>query len=425
MSQFVIQGGRPLEGTIQPIGNKNAALPCIAATLLTSEPVELSNVPDIADVRVMLSILEELGAQVVRLGIDSYRIETREIATTDLPAALTHVIRASILFAGPLLAREGRVSMGPPGGDVIGRRRVDTHFHAFQLLGADVHVNAGYHIRGDRLRGTEIYLDEASVTATENALMAACRAEGETVIWNAACEPHVQDLADMLAAMGADVDGAGTNRVVVRGVRELHGASHRVQPDHVEIGSFIGLAAVTGGRLVIDGVEPRHLRMILQVFGRLGLVVEIDGARLVVPAGQDLAVRYDMGGAIPQVEDGPWPAFPSDLMSIALVLATQSRGTVLFFEKMFESRMYFVDALISLGARIVLCDPHRAVVVGPASLLGGRVASPDIRAGMALLLAALAAKGETVIENITQIDRGYERIDEKIRALGGIIERKG
>ncbi|MFN7972800.1 MAG: UDP-N-acetylglucosamine 1-carboxyvinyltransferase [Acidobacteriota bacterium] len=424
MSQFVIQGGKPLRGTVAPIGNKNAALPLMAASLLTSEPIHLSNVPDIADVRVMLAILEEMGVSVRWDGPSDLTLHAHDAVSSELPDELTRRIRASILFVGPLLARTGSVTMPPPGGDVIGRRRLDSHFHALGKLGAEVEMGARFRLLAPSLEGTEIFLDEASVTATENALMAATLARGRTILWNAACEPHVQDLAELLVSMGARIQGAGTNRIVVDGVSELGGASHRIQPDHVEIGSFVGLAAVTGGEITIQGVAARHLQMILQTFGKMGLAAELRGTDLIVPEQQALSVRYDLGGAIPQIEDGPWPAFPSDLMSIALVVATQASGTVLFFEKMFESRMYFVDSLISLGARIVLCDPHRAVVVGPSPLYGGRVVSPDIRAGMALLLAALAAQGETVIENIAQIDRGYERIDEKIRALGGRIERR-
>ncbi len=410
------------------MGKKNPALPCIAACLLTDEPVELSNVPDIADVRAMLKLVETAGMRVLRLDENRISLHREGEFATVLPDELTSKIRASILGAGPLLARTGRVTMGPPGGDVIGRRRLDTHFRAFEALGADISMGEQMELTGRStapyLRGTEIWLEEASVTATENALMAATLASGRTVIWNAASEPHVQDLALLLTEMGASISGAGTNRLIVEGVERLHGTHHRIRPDHVEIGSFIGLAAITGGDLTIHDVVPKDLRMILQLFNRIGIRTVLSEKNLHVAGGQDLAVRYDLRGSIPQVEDGPWPAFPSDLMSIALVVATQAAGTVLFFEKMFESRMYFVDSLIGMGARIVLCDPHRAVVVGKAPLAGGRVVSPDIRAGMALLLAACAAEGTTTIHNISQIDRGYERIDAKIRALGGTIERR-
>jgi UDP-N-acetylglucosamine 1-carboxyvinyltransferase len=421
--RFVVQGGIPLAGSIRPAGNKNAALPILAATLLADGPVEVANVPRIRDVEAMLALLEHLGAGVEWTGPNAVRVDTASAQDRPLDPVLCARIRASILFAGPLLARFGSVKLPPPGGDVIGRRRLDTHVLALEALGASVLVGDRYEIEARTLAGADVFLDEPSVTGTENALMAAVAARGRTVLRNAASEPHVQDLARALVAMGARIEGIGTNTYLIEGGQPLHGTTVEIGPDHIEIGSFIGLAAATNSALTIDGVRPADLRSILLGFDRLGVRPRLDGARLVVDAHQERRIRPDLGDHIPKLEDGPWPAFPADLMSIALVVATRCEGVVLIFEKMFESRLFFVDKLISMGARIVLCDPHRAVVSGPAALRGGPVESPDIRAGMAVLLAALAAEGESVIHNIGQIDRGYERVDERLRALGARIER--
>ena len=421
----MIQGGHALAGTVTPTGNKNAALPILAATLLTDEEVVLENVPDILDVHAMLAILDDLGVSVREEpdGALAFRADT--IRGTVLDPDLCRRIRASVLFAGPLLARAGSVTLPLPGGDFIGRRRIDTHLIAFRALGATIDTpDRAYAMSHAGLHGAEIFLDEASVTATENVLMAAVLANGRTTILNAACEPHVQDLANFLVALGAQIDGIGTNRIVIDGVERLHGGRFRIGPDYIEIASFIGLAAITGSDLVVSEARPDDLRMILLGFGRLGIHVEwLDGGALRVPPDQSLEVVQDEGRAIPKIDDGPWPAFPADLTSIATAVATQARGEVMIFEKMFENRLFFVDKLVAMGARIILCDPHRVVVSGPAQLYGERVDSPDIRAGMAMLIAGLAAKGTTTIGNIGQIDRGYERIDERLRTLGARIER--
>jgi UDP-N-acetylglucosamine 1-carboxyvinyltransferase len=420
---FVIDGGRPLNGTIRVAGNKNAALPIVAACLLTEEPVTLRNVPLITDVKTMLELIADLGVDVEQLGPNEVRIHANEISKHDLDEELCSKIRASILLAGPLLARDGEAIVPPPGGDVIGRRRLDTHIHALSQLGADIHTNRRYTMRADRLRGAKVFLDEASVTGTENVVMAAVLAEGETVIANAACEPHVQDLCRFLVSLGADIEGIGSNVLRIHGVDRLSGGEWRICPDHIEVASFIGLAAVTDGDILIEDVVPEHLSGIWHGFERLGVIWEEKESSVRVPGGQELAVRDDIGSQIPKIEDGPWPAFPADLTSIALAVATQARGTVLIFEKMFENRLFFVDKLVGMGARIILCDPHRAVVNGPARLYGERMESPDIRAGMAMLIASLCAEGTSTIGNIGQIDRGYEQIDERLRALGAHIER--
>ena len=420
---FRVIGGTPLKGSIRPAGNKNAALPMIAAALLADSPSDLHNVPRIADVESLLQLVADLGASIEWTAEHTVRIDPTGLEPRTINPELSSKIRASILLAGPLLARFGRVTLPPPGGDVIGRRRVDTHFLAFEKLGAEVSVGTDYKLEASRLVGAEIFLDETSVTATENAIMAAVTAKGTTVLRNAASEPHVQDLANGLVTMGAKIDGIGTNVLTMEGVETLRGAALEVGPDHIEVGSFIGLAAVTNGEITIEGVRPDDLRSILLAFDRLGVRPVIDDDRAFVASSQERRVRPDLGGHIPKIEDGPWPAFPADLMSIAIVVATQCDGQVLAFEKMFESRLYFVDMLISMGARIVLCDPHRAVIAGPAALQGGVVRSPDIRAGMAMLLAALAADGESHIYNISQIDRGYEGIDTRLSALGAQIER--
>ena len=420
---FQVTGGVPLRGSIRPSGNKNAALPLIAASLLADGPSQLTNVPRITDVDTLLNLVSDLGASVEWTGDNSVRIDPTNLRPQALNREMSAQIRASILLAGPLLARFGRVKLPPPGGDVIGRRRVDTHFLAFEQLGAEVTVGEDYTLEAKRLRGADIFLDEPSVTATENTLMAAVLAEGTTTLRNAASEPHVQDLANGLIGMGAQIDGIGTNVLTVQGVPSLHGATLEVGPDHIEVGSFIGLAAVTNGEVTIEGVRAADLRSILLGFERLGVRPVVDAGTVVVTSSQERRIRPDLGGHIPKLEDGPWPAFPADLMSIAVVVATQCEGMLLVFEKMFESRLYFLDMLIGLGAKIVLCDPHRAVIAGPAQLRGSEVRSPDIRAGMAMLLAALAAEGESHIYNISQIDRGYEDIDGRLRALGAQIER--
>jgi UDP-N-acetylglucosamine 1-carboxyvinyltransferase len=422
--RLLVQGGRALAGRTRPAGNKNAALPILAATLLADGPVEVQNVPRIRDVEAMLGLLGHLGAAVEWSGERTVRVDTRSAQDLPLDPGLCASIRASILLAGPLLARFGRVRLPPPGGDVIGRRRVDTHMLALEQLGASVEVGARYAIEARQLRGADIFLDEPSVTGTENALMAAATARGRTVLRNAASEPHVQDLARALNAMGARIEGLGSNTYVVEGVPTLTGARCEIGPDHIEVASFIGLAAVTNGSLAIEGVRPEDLRSILLAFERLGVVPRLtDGHTLQVDANQERRIHPDLGEHIPKLEDGPWPAFPADAMSIAIVTATQCTGTLLVFEKMFESRLFFVDKLIAMGARIVLCDPHRAVIAGPSRLHGGTLESPDIRAGMALLLATLAADGESTIANVGQIDRGYERIEERLRALGADIRR--
>ena len=420
---FVIEGGHPLSGTVRAAGNKNGALPILAATLLTGEAVTLHNVPRIRDVETMVDLLADLGAEAEWVGPNDVHVHAAELVKSEPDEELCRRIRASFLLAGPLLARIGRATMPPPGGDVIGRRRLDTHIHAFQQLGIEIVAGRRYELTAQKIRGRHIFLDEASVMGTENAVMAAVLADGETVIGNAACEPHVQDLCRMLVGLGARIEGIGSNVLRIEGVRTLGGGEHTIGADHIEVASFIGLAAVTAGELVIDGVVPADLLPLEHQFERLGVRWEIEGSSVRVPAEQELAVVDDLGGQIPKIEDGPWPAFPADLTSIALAVATQARGTILIFEKMFENRLFFVDKIVNMGARIILCDPHRAVVTGPARLYGERMESPDIRAGMAMLIAALCAEGTSTIGNIQQIDRGYERIDERLRGLGARIER--
>jgi UDP-N-acetylglucosamine 1-carboxyvinyltransferase len=421
--RFQVRGGRALRGTIRPAGNKNAALPIIAATALADGPVELANLPRIRDVETMLALLADLGGEVAWTGPNTVRIDARRARPKPLDPGICARIRASILFAGPMLARFGQVTLPPPGGDVIGRRRVDTHFLALEQLGGSVSVGDEYKLEAKGLRGADIFLDEPSVTGTENALMAAVGAKGRTVLRNAAAEPHVQDLARFLVTLGAKIEGIGTNIYTVEGGHPLGGGNYAIGPDHIEIGSFIGLAAVTNGEITIDPVRPDDLRSTLLGFDRLGIRPRVEGTRLVVESDQERRIRPDLGGHVPKLEDGPWPAFPADVMSTTIVAATQCAGMILVFEKMFESRLFFVDKLIGMGARIVLCDPHRAVIAGPSPLKGGTVESPDIRAGMAMLLAALAADGTSTIHNIGQIERGYERIDERLRELGADIER--
>ena len=423
METFVIEGGRQLGGTVKPGGNKNAALPLLAACLLTDEQVVLHNVPRIRDVETMVALLGELGAEVSWTGANSVSVKAEKLQEPELNSELCRRIRASILLAGPLLARLGRVRLSPPGGDVIGRRRLDTHFQVLQGLGADFDFDGQFQLKTKGLQGGEIILDEPSVTASENAIMAAALAKGETVLHNVATEPHVCELARFLNSAGASIEGIGSNTLRIIGQEKLQGFEHRVGPDYIEVGSFIGLAAVTGSEIEIEGVRADDLRMIKLIYERLGVRFDIRQGSVIVPAEQDLLVQLDAQNAVPKIDDGPWPAFPSDMMSIALVVATQCQGTVLFFEKMFESRLFFVDRLISMGARIILCDPHRAVVVGASPLLAATIESPDIRAGMALLLAGLSAQGTTRIGNIGQIDRGYEQMEKKLQALGAAIMR--
>jgi len=418
---FVIEGGRPLNGRLRASGNKNGALPILAACLLTDEPVRLTNMPRIRDVETMMELLRHLGAEVEWTGENDLRVHAQDVGT-EVDEELASGIRASFLLAGPLLARNGRASIPPPGGDVIGRRRLDPHIHAFNELGATIEINDRYELSGP-LAGTHIHLYEPSVMGTENAVMAASLTPGRTMISNAASEPHVQDLCLFLVTLGASIGGIGSNVLHVTGVEQLGGGTHAISPEHIEVGSFIGMAALTGGDVTIDGIARDDLWPILPVFRRFGIEVELGDNWLRVPPDQTLVVQDDIGGAIPKVEDGPWPQFPADLTSIAVVVATQAQGTVLIFEKMFESRLFFVDKLVSMGARIILCDPHRVVITGRAPLYGQRMSSPDIRAGMAMLIAALCAEGTSTIGDAYQIDKGYERIDERLRALGARIER--
>ena len=420
---FTVEGGHRLRGRVTPAGNKNAALPILAATLLADGPVVLHNVPRIRDVETLIELLRAQGASLEWTADHTVTVDARNAGPSDPDPVLCNRIRASILLAGPMLARFGRVSLPPPGGDVIGRRRVDTHLVALERLGARIEVGETFDFEAKQLRGAEVFLDEASVTGTENALMAAVAARGSTVLSNAASEPHVQDLARFLVALGARIDGIGTNVLTVEGRRPLGGGTFTIGPDHIEIASFVGLAAVTDSELTIEGVRPADLRSTLLGFERLGVVPRLDGDDLEIASGQPRRIAADVGGHVAKLEDGPWPAFPADAMSIALVTATQCEGMVLLFEKMFESRLFFVDKLIAMGARIVLCDPHRAVVSGPSRLRAGTVESPDIRAGMAMLLAALAADGTSTINNAGQIERGYERIHERLAALGAVIRR--
>jgi UDP-N-acetylglucosamine 1-carboxyvinyltransferase len=421
--QYVVEGGRKLSGTIEPAGNKNAALPIIAAALLTEHPVTLENVPRIRDTETLVELVRSVGASAEWRGRNTLDIHAKTIRAADLDPALCARIRASILLAGPLLARCGEVMLPPPGGDVIGRRRLDTHLLAFEQLGATVTASDRLEFRSTRLRGADVFLDEPSVTATENALMAAVAAHGTTHLRNAASEPHVQDLAHFLTALGARIEGIGTNTMVVHGPATLGAVTYSIQPDHIEVGSLIGLAAVTRSPLRIARAGVEHLRSIRMGFERLGIVCEVEGDDLLVRSGQTLKIQDDFGGHVPKLEDQPWPAFPADLMSIAIVTATQCDGVILMFEKMFESRMFFVDKLIAMGGRIVLCDPHRAIVAGPSRLRGALMTSPDIRAGMAMLLAAVCAEGTSTINNADQIERGYERIDERLNVLGAKITR--
>jgi len=425
LEQFVIEGNHRLHGDVTVSGNKNAALKMIPACLLTDEPVVLTNVPDIADVRVTFDLMRSLGVDIEDLGDHRFRIHAREIHTSTLDRELCQRTRASIVFAGPMLARTGQIVLAPPGGDVIGRRRLDTHILALEKLGATVEFNGVFNMRTDKLVGADILLDEASVTATENTVMAAVLARGTSVIRNAASEPHVQNLCHMLNSLGAQIEGIGTNCLTIHGVERLHGGEVRIEADYLEVISFVGAAVMTGGEIRIRQADPQYLGMAALVFKKLGVHWDVEGQDILVPRNQSLVIEYDLGNQIPSIKAQPWPAFPSDLMSIALTVATQSAGTVLFHEWMYNSRFFFTDKLSSMGARIFLCDPHRAVVHGPTVLRGvSNISSPDIRAGMSLLLAALSARGTTTIRNIGQIDRGYERVEEKLRGLGAVIRRE-
>jgi UDP-N-acetylglucosamine 1-carboxyvinyltransferase len=421
--RYVVEGGHKLSGTIEPSGNKNAALPIIAATLLTDEPVHLSNIPRIRDTETLVDLIRSIGARANWTGKNDLSVHAKEVRSPSLDPELCARIRASILLAGPMLARCGTVELPPPGGDVIGRRRIDTHLLALEQLGAKITVDRSYRFTAARLSGADVFLDEPSVTATENALCAAVTAAGTTTLRNAASEPHVQDLARFLIALGARIAGVGTNTLTIHGGKPLSGGAYRIGPDHIEVGSLIGLAAVTRSGITIRNAGVEHLRSTLMNFGRLGISCRIQGDDLVIGAAQSRKIREDFGGHIPKIEDQPWPAFPADAMSIAIVTATQCEGIVLMFEKMFESRLFFVDKLIAMGARIVLCDPHRAIIAGPSKLRAARLESPDIRAGMAMLLAAMCAEGTSTINNAQQIERGYERMDERLNALGARITR--
>lgn len=423
MARFIINGRRRVGGVFQPSGNKNAVLPMLSASLLTEEKIVLHNVPIIQDVLTMLAILEDLGVNVDQRG-NTVALCAASVRKKRLKKELCARVRSSILFAGPMVARHGRVTIYPPGGDVIGRRRLDSHFVGLRALGVEIAGSDHFTFRARNLRGGRILLDEASVTATENVMMAAVLADGKTTIFNAACEPHVQDLCILLNKMGAKISGRGTNMLSIEGVAALHGAEHLVSQDHIEIGSFLAAAAVTGGELTVQGVDKSHIDPILRPFSTLGADLRLEDETLKLVPRKKLRLRMEHGLNMPKIEDGTWPSFPSDLMSIAIVLGTQTTGTALFFEKMFESRMYFVDRLIDMGARVVQCDPHRVVVIGPARLHAIPLSSPDIRAGMAMLIAALCARGTSVIHNAEVIDRGYERIEERLRALGADIIRE-
>lgn len=423
MEKFVIDGGTPLSGTMIPSGNKNAALPLLAACLLTEEPVILHNIPDIQDVQNMRKLIMSLGVEATQLEANAWKIQAKSVRPTDLDPDLCRKIRASILLAGPMVARAGELILPPPGGDVIGRRRVDTHMLALERLGAEIKYDRAFQFKANGLKGADILLDEASVTATENAIMACVRAKGESTIRNAASEPHIQELCHFLNLLGAKIRHIGSNTLHIEGVDQLHGGEFTIGPDYLEVVSFIGAAIVTHGSITIKEAGVQYLDMVRLVFGRLGVHWEVVGNDIVVPTDQKLEIEMDLGGAIPTINVNTWPAFPTDLMSIAIVMATQSKGTVLFHDWMYPSRMFFTDKLVGMGAQIVLCDPHRCIVQGPTQLYNEKMESPDIRAGMALVLASLSAQGKSVIRNVGQIDRGYERVDEKLRLLGAKIER--
>ncbi|NLF52336.1 MAG: UDP-N-acetylglucosamine 1-carboxyvinyltransferase [Leptolinea sp.] len=423
MEKFIIEGGIPLSGEVTPSGNKNAALPLLAACLLTDEPVILRNVPYIRDVQTMRALVESLGVCIEEIGDHTWRIQAREVRPADLDPDICRRIRASILLAGPMSARTGELHLPPPGGDVIGRRRVDTHLLALKKLGAEIEYNRSFHFKANGLTGAEILLDEASVTATENAIMACVLAKGRSIIRNAASEPHIQELCHFLNTLGAQIIHIGSNTLKIDGVDKLHGGEFTIGPDYLEVISHVGAAVVTGGSIRIRNAGIEYLDMIRLVLERLGVIWTVDGKDIIVPADQPLCIESDLGGMVPEISVMPWPAFPTDLMSICIVIATQSKGMVLFHDWMYPSRMYFTDKLVGMGAQIVMCDPHRCIVQGPSQLYAEKMESPDIRAGMALVLAALSANGKSQIRNIGQIDRGYENIDKKLAAMGAKIQR--
>ncbi len=423
MDKFVIEGGVPLNGEVTPAGNKNAALPLIAACLLTDEPIILRNLPPIKDVSVMRRLVESLGAEVENLDETSWRITARDLEPADLDPDLCRRIRASILLAGPMSARISEFKLSPPGGDVIGRRRLDTHILALRTLGVDVEYDRGFTFNANHLHGAEILLDEASVTATENAIMAAVKAKGDTVLRNAASEPHVQELCHFLNGLGAQIEEIGSNTLHIHGVQNLHGGEFTIGPDYLEVLSFVGAAAVTHGTVRVKNAGVKNLQMTAHIFERMGVRWQVDGDDLIVPADQELKVNPDLDGAIPEVKTNVWPAFPTDLISIAITVATQATGSIMFHDWMFSGRMYFTDKLVGMGAKIILCDPYRCLIQGPNQLYGENLESPDIRAGMSMLIAALAAKGKSTIRNVGQIERGYHNVDGKLRALGAKIER--
>jgi UDP-N-acetylglucosamine 1-carboxyvinyltransferase len=423
MEKFVIEGGVPLNGEVTPAGNKNAALPLIAASLLTDEPIILHNVPPIKDVGVMRHLIESLGAQVEDLDATSWRITAQDLEPADLDPDLCRSIRASILVAGPMSARIGEFKLSPPGGDVIGRRRLDTHILALRALGANVEYDRGFTFKSKGLRGADFLMDEASVTATENAIMAAVTAKGNTVIRNAASEPHVQELCHFLKGLGAEIEEIGSNTLHIHGVQKLHGGEFTLGPDYLEVMSFVGAAAVTHGTVRVKNAGVKNLQMIAHIFERMGVRWQVEGDDLIVPAGQELKVSPDLDGAIPEIKTNVWPAFPTDLISIAITVATQATGSIMFHDWMFSGRMYFTDKLVGMGAKVILCDPYRCLIQGPNQLYGENLESPDIRAGMSMLIAALAAKGQSTIRNVGQIERGYHNVDGKLRALGAKIER--
>ncbi len=423
MDKFIIEGGTPLRGEVVPAGNKNAALPLVAACLLTEEPVVLRNVPRIKDVDVMKRLIESLGAQVENLDATSWRIAARDLRPADLDPDLCRRIRASILVAGPMSARVGEFKLPPPGGDVIGRRRLDTHILALRALGLDVQYDRGFTFRSSGLHGADFLMDEASVTATENAIMAAVTANGDTVIRNAASEPHVQELCQFLNGLGAQIEEIGSNTLHIHGVTKLHGGEFTIGPDYLEVISFVGAAAVTHGSVRVKNAGVDNLGMIGHIFERMGVRWDVEGDDLIVPSNQELKITPDMDGAIPEIKTNVWPAFPTDLISIAITVATQASGSIMFHDWMFSGRMYFTDKLVGMGAKIILCDPYRCLIQGPNRLYGENLESPDIRAGMSLLLAALAAKGTSTVRNIGQIERGYQDVDKKFMALGAKIDR--
>ncbi len=428
MERFVVEGDRRLQGSISPAGNKNEALPALAAALLTDKPITLHNVPRIDDIRDMVTLIEGLGVTVERPAANTLRLHAKGDLRTRPDDEIARRIRGSILLAAPLLIRMGSVVLATPGGDRIGWRRLDVHLNALEKFNARwqqiSHRMLQFSLHNNRFQGSSIFLDEASVTGTESAILAAVLAKGESVIENAACEPHVQGLCRMLQTMGAQIAGVGSNRLCIQGVDALGGCEHRLGPDHIEVGSFIALAAATRSELLIEHAGLKQLHMMRLAFRRLGVKTEGEANdSLRIPAGQDMVIANDYGGVTPRLDSAPWPALPSDLSSIFLVTATQCHGQVMIFEKMFENRLFWVDRLIAMGARVVLCDPHRALINGPVVLHGAHINTPDIRAGMALLIASLAAQGQSTIQNIAQIDRGYQNIDTRLNQLGASIQR--